>query len=117
VHRAGTRAGATSGNELVQVASFPLVRPYRDALYRKVEPELAARMRALAGQTGGTLSDAMTVTVAGIRSHSYRVEGGGHVDEYTFVLRGRREFQLLCRRKASGSDTPCRRLRSSFRLT
>jgi len=30
------------------------------------------------------------------------------------VLRGRREFQLLCRRKAAGSDEACRQLITSF---
>ena len=37
----------------------------------------------------------------------------GHV----FVLRGKREYQLLCRRKSSDSDDHCRLLLTSFRVT
>ena len=53
----------------------------------------------------------------GVRSHSYTVTVGDHVDEYTFVLRGRREYQLLCRRKASHGDDACRQLLTSFATT
>jgi hypothetical protein len=47
----------------------------------------------------------------------YTVTVGDHVDEYTFVLRGRREYQLLCRRKASNGDDACRQLLTSFATT
>ena len=117
VHRVGNRTSAVHGPELVQVATFPLQRPYSNRLFRRVEPELAVRMQAVARETGGRLSPGRTVRVAGVRSHSYRVAGSEHVDEYTFLLRGRREFQLLCRRRASSSDEVCRRLVSTFRLS
>ena len=46
------------------------------------------------------------------------VEGTGDaLDEYTFVLSGRREYELLCHRPASGDDGPCVQLQSTFRLT
>jgi hypothetical protein len=70
----------------------------------------------LARDSGGTVTPAKPVTVAGIRSHSYRVESDGMVDEYVFVLRGKREFQLLCRRKSSDSDDHCKLLATSFRV-
>ncbi len=116
VRRAPTRVTASSGSQLVQVVTFPLQRPYRDALFGAVEKELTARLRVLAAESGGTLSASSTVTVAGSRSHSYRIDGGGNADEYTFVLRGKREYQLLCRRRSSGPDGACRTLLTSFRV-
>jgi hypothetical protein len=109
------RATASHDDELVQVAAFPLLKPYSNALFTKVDRELRARMRQIAGQTGGSISSSSTVTAGGIRSHSYDVTAGGHVDQYTFVLRGMREFQLLCRRKSSSADDACRQLITSFR--
>lgn len=100
--------------QLVQVASFPLARPYTAALFTKVEAELGTRMRQVASETGGTLTGPATVTTAGIRSHAYRVTATGRVDEYTFVLRGRREYQLLCRRTGSDGTAACATLLASF---
>jgi hypothetical protein len=109
-------AAASSDSEMVQVATFPLVRAYDPALFDKVASELAVRMQAIAQQTKGTVSKPETVTAGGIRSHSYRVDVGDHVDWYTFVLRGKREYQLLCRRRSSSSDAFCAQLIKSFSL-
>jgi 3-oxoacyl-ACP reductase-like protein len=109
------RASASHDDELVQVAAFPLLKPYRDALFARVERELNARMQQVAAQTGGTVSGHSTVTTGGIRAHSYEVSVGDHVDQYTFVLQGMREFQLLCRRKASSDDEACKLLLTSFK--
>jgi len=117
VQRRDGKVGATQDSELVQVASFRLLKPYRSALFDRVERELSTRMGQLAQQTGGTVSKPRTVTTGGVRSHSYTVTVGDHVDEYTFVLRGRREHQLLCRRKASHDDDACRQLLTSFATT
>jgi hypothetical protein len=68
----------------------------------------------VAQQSGGKVAGHSVVTAAGIRSHVYDVEVGDHVDEYTFVLRGKREYQLLCRRKASHDTSFCDELVSSF---
>jgi hypothetical protein len=111
------RASAAHEDELLQVATFPLLRAYSAALFAKVELELRARMKAIASQTGGTVSGSSTVTAGGIRSHSYDVRVGDHVDEYTFVLRGTREFLLLCRRKSSSADAACKQLISTFRAS
>jgi hypothetical protein len=100
---------------MVQVAAFPLVKAYDPALFGKVATELAVRMQEIAQQTGGKISKVETVTPASIKSHSYRVDVGSHVDQYTFVLRGKREYQLLCRRRSSSSDAFCARLISSFK--
>ena len=71
-------------------------------------------MTTVAGQTGGRLAGSETVTAGGVRSHSYQVESKDRVDQYTFVLRGKREYQLLCRRAASKGDATCRQLIETF---
>jgi hypothetical protein len=110
------RVSASRDSELAQVSSFPLVKTYSDALFDKVTTELAARMQVLAKQVGGSITGSGSVTVDGIRSHRYDVTVGGHVDQYTFVLQDKREYQLLCRRNASSSDGFCARLLKSFKL-
>ena len=105
---------ASRDGSLVQVATFSLLKPYTPDLFDRVEKELRARMRQVASQTGGTVSSGATVTAGGIRSHSYDVTVGNHVDEYTFVLRGKREYQLLCRRRSSSGGAFCSRLITSF---
>ncbi|HEX4525288.1 MAG TPA: hypothetical protein VH108_00945 [Gaiellaceae bacterium] len=105
---------ASSDSQLVQVSTFPLVHPYRDSLFGAVANELAVRMKALAKETGGVLEGTSTVTAGGIRSHVYEMKVGDHIDAYTFVLRGSREYQLLCRRSSSTSDAFCKHLITSF---
>ena len=114
VERTSRQASATHDSEFVRVATFPLLKPYRPALFDRVATELAARMAEVATQVKGTISGSRTVTAGGIRSHSYDVKVGDHIDQYTFVLRGRREYQLLCRRGSSGSDAACKQLIASF---
>jgi hypothetical protein len=117
IERSSRRVTAANGAELLQVASFPLLRPYSHGLFAKVEKELAARMHQIAAQSGGTVSGPSTVTADGIRAHSYEVKAGDIVDEYTFVLRGRHEFQLLCRRRAASSGDTCKQLLASFAVS
>ena len=116
VVRAPHRVSAARGTERVQVATFPLLKPYSEGLFDRVARELAARMSQVAAQVHGSVSGTKTVTVAGIRSHSYEVKVGDHVEEYTFVLRGLHEVLLLCRRKAASSDAACKQLLSGFEL-
>jgi hypothetical protein len=108
---------ASSGSELVQVATFPLAKPYSVALFPTVRKELATRMAQVAKESGGTITGRSVATPAGIKSNVYEVRVGDHVDEYVFVLRGKREYQLLCRRKASSSEDFCAKLVSSFALS
>jgi hypothetical protein len=116
VTQGGGRASAQQGAELVQVVTFKLVKPYRDSLFDKVTTELDARMATIAQETGGKLDGTSTVSPAGIRSHSYRVNVADHVDEYTFVLRRAKEYQLLCRRDESSSTSFCSQLVHSFAI-
>jgi hypothetical protein len=111
------RTSASSDSQLVQVSTFPLVHPYTDSLFDAVANELALRMKALAKETGGVLQGTSTVKAAGIRSHVYEMKVGDHTDAYTFVLRGNREYQLLCRRRSSTSDAFCKHLITSFVVT
>jgi hypothetical protein len=114
VERAKSRVSATSGSELVQVATFPLMKTYDEKLFARVEAELRSRMREIAHQTGGKLSGSRTVTADGVRSHAYEVRAGDQVDEYTFVFSGKREYLLLCRRKSSDGAGFCSQLVTSF---
>jgi outer membrane PBP1 activator LpoA protein len=113
VQHSSRGAAASNGSDLVQVSAFPLVRPYSSALFDRVAGELAVRMRTIAQETGGTITGTKTVTAGGVPSHMYEVKVDGHVDEYTFVLIGRREYQLLCRSRSS-SGSFCSDLLTSF---
>ena len=114
IEAAAKRTTASSGDSLVQVSTYPLVKPYTPALFAKVARELRSRMDDLARQTGGRVTDTRTVTTDGSSSHAYDITVGDHVDEYTFVLRGKREYLLLCRRAAKGDRSYCERLVTSF---
>ena len=96
----------------MQVATFPLVHPYTVALFTKVQSELAVRMAEVAKQGGGTVSGHRVVIVDGDKSHSYEVAMGDRTDRYTFLLRGRREFLLVC----SADASVCDELAASFSL-
>jgi len=108
------RTTAAHGADLVQVASYPLVKPYTDALFTKVEPELRSRMEDLAQQSGEQVQGSKTVTANGGRAHMFQLGDGDHVDEYTFVLKGKREHLLLCRRPKGAQTDYCARLITSF---
>lgn len=110
----GSKTGATAkaDRQLVQVDTFPLARAYRPALFGKVASELAVRMAGVAAKTGGTLAGHSVVTAGGIKSHSYDVRVGKRTDTYTFVLRDKREYQLLC----SADSDVCDHLVASFRV-
>jgi hypothetical protein len=114
VKRSGRTVSASKGGDLVQVATFSLLRPYTADLFDRVDRELRLRMRQLAQQSGGSVSGSSTVTAGGSRSHAYQVTVGDHVDEYTFVLQGKREYQLLCRRPTSSGAGVCDQLVKTF---
>jgi len=105
-----TGANASRDSQLVEVDTFPLAREYRPSLFEKVASELAIRMSGVAQKTGGTVAGHTVVEAGGIKSHSYDVRVGKRTDTYTFVLRGKREYQLLC----SADESVCEHLVSSF---
>lgn len=108
---------ASKGRDLVQVSTFPLQKPYADALFGKVARELQTRVEQVAAQSGGKLTGRSVVTVASSRAHSYVVATGDRIDEYTFVLRGKREYLLVCRRTRAHESAACDQLIRSFALT
>jgi hypothetical protein len=113
VERGQGRVTVAHGKELVQVSTFPLTKVYDEKLFVRVATELRTRMEQIARQTGGKLSAGSTITADGVRSHVYDVTAGSQVDEYTFVLSGKREYLLLCRRRSS-NDSVCKELVTSF---
>jgi hypothetical protein len=114
VATAAKRTTASHGKNLVQVGTYPLVKPYRDDLFGKVEVELRSRMEDLARQNGEHVRGTKTVTANGGRAHMFELGDGDHLDEYTFVLQGMREYLLLCRRPEGDQTDYCARLITSF---
>ncbi len=107
--------------ELVGVSIFRLVRPYRPSLFVRVVPELDSVADAIAVELGGRVTKRRTLTVAGRKSRQYDLaythKGSGKMEQtITFVLEGRREYQLLCRRAAGRKLAACGRLVKTFRI-
>jgi hypothetical protein len=100
---------------LVSVTVLPLLKPYRLALFPRVVTELDRVASTLAKRLGGKVTSSETVTVAGRQAREYEIEHGGLVDRITFVLRGKRNFQLACRWRADdGEPDACGQLSTSF---
>jgi hypothetical protein len=114
VERMQNRITVTHGSELVQVSTFPLAKAYDEKLFGPVAGELRSRMEQIARETGGKLSAKPAVVADGVRAHVFDVTAGDQIDEYTFVLSGKREYLLLCRRKSSDGAEFCARLVTSF---
>jgi hypothetical protein len=105
--------------ELMSVSVFPLLHAYRPALFAAVRRELDGAARQLATRLRGHVVSSATTIVAGIRSRQYVLfySSGAHDfrERITFVLRGKTEFQLLCRWDASKAEPDyCRQLTRSF---
>jgi hypothetical protein len=83
-----------------------------------VRRELDRDARQLATRLGGSVERSATVIVAGSRSRQYELyySSGGHEvrQRITFVLRGKTEFQLLCRWTGS-EPSACAQLEQTFR--
>lgn len=117
VKRSASGASASRGDvDLVGVSTFRLQKPFRPELFAAASKELDRVAARLAAQLGGRVGASETVRAAGRDARSYRLEVGDRLEQVTFVLRGRREYQLLCRRSAKGSDDVCRTMVRSFAL-
>jgi len=100
---------------LVSVNVLPLVKPYRFALFPRVAKELDRVASAYAANVHGTVTSRRTVDVAGRKARQYEIGHGDLVDRITFVLRGKRNFQLTCRwRSRDGEPAACTQLTASF---
>lgn len=109
--------------ELASVTTFPLVKPYRPALWAKASGELDKVARELADSLGGELErEPETVRVGGLRGRLYEIayerEGAKLRQRLTLLLSRRTEYQLLCRWE-DGDDPPqaCVALEASFKVT
>ena len=105
-------ASAADGTRLVSVTRFTLRVTYRPELWTKLVSELDRVAREVAAREGGALSASRTVVVAGRRARQYDVQAGESLAQYTFVLKGKTEYQLLCR----DAGEVCAPFVASFRL-
>jgi hypothetical protein len=121
VARTSQGVTASEGVGLAQVLVYPLVKPYDPAKFAAVTTELDQRAEQLAGQLkAGKVVDKATTRMADRKVRSYRLEfdehGAGRTEEIAFVLQGKTEYFVLCRREPKASDADCARLFSSFSL-
>lgn len=129
VRRLGNEVAATPkpiAAELVSVTTFPLLRPYKPSLFPAVKKELDKSADQLASRLGGSVKASRTTTVAGQSVRQYLIvypqnrqdPKETYSGRITFVLRGKTEYELLCR-WASSDDEPdyCAQLQRSFRPT
>jgi len=117
VSQSGATIAAAHGHvDRMQVQTLGLLRPYRSTLFAAAARELDRRVEQLASLQKGRVASKLTVNVARMDARSYRIVYGALVEEITFVLEGRSEYELLCRRAAATLDKTCRKFVSSFRL-
>jgi hypothetical protein len=113
--RATSASAQQKPSTLVSVVVLPLVKPYRIVLFPRAAEELDRVADTYAASLEGTVTSRRTVDVAGRQAREYRITHGGVIDLITFVLRGRRNFQLTCRWRASdGEPEACGQLAASF---
>ena len=121
---AGWSASGTAASDgevdRVEVVPYRLVRPYARARRTATFRELDGVVARLATQMKGTVTSRSSLDLEarpqGRDARAYTIAYDGKIEEITFVLDARREYELLCRRQAGGDDSACRRLVSSFRL-
>jgi hypothetical protein len=110
-------AAASSGPvNRIEVQTFRLVRPYRAELFVAASHELDRVAGTLAVQLHGRVASRDTTRVADRDARSYRIDYDSRVSEITFVLDGRREYELLCRRPAGAGADTCSAFVRSFEL-
>ena len=117
VTRTATSTAASRGPvDRMQVQTFRLVRPYRAELFAAASRELDRVAGKLAEQLRGRVAMRSSLRVVERDARAYRIDFDGRVTEITFVLDGRREYQLLCRRPAEADGDACRAFVRSFVL-
>lgn len=124
--RTATGSEATrdaAGSAVVSATVFTLLKPYSPKLFARAAKELDQVAAKLATQSRSTLAESKTITVAGERVRAYRLtvhpaSGPSFDERIGFVLRGKHEYQLLCRAPVGAGDPggACALLYSSFEL-
>jgi len=119
VTRTSTSVEATHGSEAVSVTTFRLTKPFRPRLWKEAVIEFDGVAAKLAAELQGTVASSRTLRVAGTTARQYELaftkDGDRLVEQITFVLRGRREYELLCRHRAGKDEPACAQLLVSFR--
>jgi hypothetical protein len=112
----------SGSRELESVTIFPLVKPFRPALWPQASDELDGVAERLTATLGGELAQQpQTVRIAGLRGRQYEIgyerQGVELRQRLTLLLSRRTEYQLLCRWEA-GSTAPeaCAGLETSFKV-
>jgi hypothetical protein len=98
----------------VEVLVFRLLRPYDPARRAATSRELDRVADGIAAQLKGSVSSRRSLELGGLDARSYAIAFDGKIEQITFVLQDRREYQLLCRRSASTDDASCAELLRSF---
>ena len=101
----------------LEVLSFILEKSYTPALFAAASRELDGDAARLASELSGHLAARSTTEVTGRKARSYRIDyGDGKTQQIVFLLDGKNEFELLCRRRSSATASECAQLFSSFTL-
>jgi hypothetical protein len=108
---------AKRGASSVSATTYTTLKPYDPAEFDRVAVELDRTVAQLAEQAGGKVTERTTTAVGGRRIRAYRYTAGGYATRIGFVLRDRREVQLLCRARtgAGDPDGACALLFETFR--
>jgi hypothetical protein len=116
----GSAAAASGKVDRIEVRTFRLARPYQPARFRAATRELDSVISQIATQLEGQVTRRRTLDVAGRKARSYVITYGDperrKTQEITFVLVGRQEHQLSCRREVGADEEPCEALLESFTL-
>ncbi len=116
--RTGQTVQASHGQTSVFVTTYRLIKPYTPALWAKAIKELDGVATTVAVQLHGSPIASRTVRVGPSKARQYDIaftrNGQKLVERITFVLRGRREYELLCRFKQGKTEPACALLQSSF---
>jgi hypothetical protein len=117
------RPAESGSQELESVTIFPLVKPFRPALWPQAADELDGVAGRLAERLDGELQQQpQTVRIGGLRGRQYVIgyerEGVDLRQRLTLLLTRRTEYQLLCRWEAGGeAPETCATLEASFRIS
>jgi hypothetical protein len=108
----------------VSATSFALLKPYSPTLFARAAKELDGIADKLAVQSHSRIAERKTISVAGEPVRAYRltvkpVAGTPFDERIAFVLRGKREIQLLCHAPVGSGDPDgaCALLYSTFSLS
>jgi hypothetical protein len=111
--------GVTASNgpvDRVQVNEFRLVHAYVHGKQAAAAKELDGVATRLAQQLKGKVTSRRTLEVNGLDARAYAIVHRRLAEEFTFVLRGQHEYELVCRRSVGTDAAACRELVASFRV-